>query len=289
MTDNSTTRKKKDQFVIAYVPTEEAGATVLPYAVRLSQVLNKGLILLHIDDRRYSRHRMDEGAMQALCDRWEGATAAVGKPCYCILQQPTRKAIGGMATVLNAVVAVAAVDGKARRGHPTHPKEVLHNFVECKVAYLTVQKGRSSEVRLGRVAFSVDFHKESKEKLAWASYFARFAGSQLCAYYDQYSDSGLKAKWYNNMKFMTKFFNSLGITYTPRPTTVGTALFPEVVLMRQAIDEGNDVIISSATDPRAIDVVEFIVGTQERRIIVNSSRTPVLFLNPRDDIYVLCD
>jgi len=37
------------------------------------------------------------------------------------------------------------------------------------------------------------------------------------------------------------------------------------------------------------DGLEFFVGVQEQRTIVNRERIPILFLNPREDLYVLCD
>ena len=35
--------------------------------------------------------------------------------------------------------------------------------------------------------------------------------------------------------------------------------------------------------------LDWLFGTPDRRIITHPSATPVLLLNPRDDLYVLCD
>jgi hypothetical protein len=37
------------------------------------------------------------------------------------------------------------------------------------------------------------------------------------------------------------------------------------------------------------DGLEFFIGVQEERTIVNKANIPILFLNPREELYVLCD
>ena len=48
-------------------------------------------------------------------------------------------------------------------------------------------------------------------------------------------------------------------------------------------------LITLTTDLRKRDILEWFIGTQEQRIVRNSLLMPILFLNPRDDFYVLCD
>ena len=293
----------KDQFVIAYLPTLSVAEHILPTTLYLAQMLNKGIILLHIADKRYGND-VEESMLKALQDSVrEEVKQSVGNNAnaitvdYCLLRQPTRKAIDTVATVLNGVIIVAATDPTVKRHDPLYPKELLSNLSESKIAYLTLpiewsgchKQGLSPYPNAFRhVGLSIDFKKESKEKLVWASYFARFNKSAIEVYFDNYRDSGLKQKWYNNMKFLTKFFNGLGLTYSPHSVEVGNAVFPETVLQESAAEQC-DLFISTTTDLRARDTLEFFIGTQEMRVIRNVRHLPTLFLNPRDDIYVLCD
>ena len=58
----------------------------------------------------------------------------------------------------------------------------------------------------------------------------------------------------------------------------------------QAIDSLHpDILVALTTDPRNTDPIDWIFGTPDRRLLTHPSATPILFLNPRDDLYILCD
>lgn len=292
----SAQKQKKDQFVIAYITAEKEAPAIISYAIALAKMIAKDLILLHIDDPRYHTPALTEEQICNLQQEANEVTQGTPHASYCIFHKPTSEVIKLLPDILNAVAIVVASDPRAKAKTPTHPKELLHNFSECKIAYLTIQPDcfTSSHISVPdhpfqNVAFSVDFKKESKDKLIWASYFARFNASTLHVLYDDYTDEGLKAKWFNNMKFLKKIFDNLAVTFTPHQIKVGRALFPETVMLDKAVEMRCDLMVSVTTDRRAIDTLEFFIGTQEQRIIKNRHNLPVLFINPRDDIYVLCD
>ena len=272
----------KDQFVIAYLADFSMTESVVSHAAHLSRMLHKGLVLLFIAAPRHRLPTLDQAEQQLL--QLEASLPDL-KPAHAALKGDTRQIINALPTLLNGVVVVAGVNPHAP-GSLTSPRQVLRNFAQCKIAYLTVQQPLTDPFT--NVAFGIDFHKESKEKLIWASYFARFNRSQLHMLHFQYTDPGLRNKWHNNVLFMDKFFASLNITYTPQPVE-GHSLFPETIVCAAAAQAGHSLLISVTTDTRSRDVIEWFVGAAEDRIIRNPNRLPVLFINPRNDIYVLCD
>lgn len=275
----------KDQFVIAYLADLSMNQTVVSHACHLARMLNKGLILLYIEDPRLKLPSVNDAEQQLL--NLEADIPDV-HPAHMALKGSTAEVINALPTLLNGVVAVAGVNPKASFGNPTHPRRVLHHFSQCKIAYLTVQQPLTDPSSYNTVAYSIDFNKESKEKLIWASYFARFNHSKLLMLHFKYSDSGLHTKWHNNVLFMDKFFSGLNVTYASLPIQ-GRALFPETIVCRSAAQAGCGLLISVTTDTRNLDVIEWFAGVQEHRTIRNPHQLPVLFINPRNDIYVLCD
>jgi len=273
----------KDQFVIAYLADFSMAESVLSHAAELARMLNKGLILLYVEDPRHKLLTVGEAEPRLI--QLESTLPALN-PAHAALKGDTRQIINALPTLLNGVVVVAGVNPRAPLHSLTAPRRVLRNFAQCKIAYLTVQQPLAAPYT--DVAYSIDFHKESKEKLIWASYFARFNRSQLHMLHFQYTDPGLRNKWHNNVLFMDKFFASLNITYTPQPVE-GRSLFPETIVCAAAAQAGHSLLISVTTDTRSRDVIEWFVGAAEDRIIRNPNRLPVLFINPRNDIYVLCD
>mgnify|MGYP003290403293 CR=1 FL=1 len=280
--------EKKDQFVIAYLPHLDHTQAVVSHALALARIIKKGLILLHISDPKYTSVSPSEAEtqMRLLRDELLSAQPDIQDISYAALQGETKPIIDALPTLLNAVVCVAEVDADAKRKTPLHKKELLRNFAECKVAFLTVQDPLTEATAYADVDLSIDFKRESKEKIIWSSYFARFNNSRLHIISPEYKDTGLHQKWTNNMRFIRKLFDNLGITFTLHPINERTT-YTDQAALNESARLGHRLFIAVTTKEK--DGLEMIMGVQEDRTIVNRYRIPILFLNPRKDIYILCD
>jgi len=282
-------KEKKDQFVIAYISDFNRCTATLTYALFMAKMVKKGLILLHISDRRYTDIKPDEAEQQLRIIQQNAAKEANAETpiSYAALRGNTKEILTSLPTLLNAVAVVTQVDSHAAYRSPMHRRQLLNNFSECKTAFLIVQAPLpSGRPAFSNIALSVDFKKESKDKYIWTSYFARFNSSTIHTLYYDYKDEFLKNKWYSNMKFLYKFFNSLNLTFQPH-IIPSVSTYTDINALRYAAQQGYDLLISVTTKER--DAIEFFIGTQEQRLIINSEQMPILFLNPREDLYVLCD
>ena len=291
---------KKDQFVIAYLTDLTDTDTVVSHAAFFAQRLNKGLILLHISDPRYTKVTPDEAQrdLKKICDTQTLKHSSTQAFTYVALSGETKQVLSSLPTLLNAVLVVAQVDAKAGRKKPTNRRNVLRNFADCRAAFLTVQKpinGISAPAnfqfsifnfQLNNVAMVVDFKKESKDKFIWSSYFPRFIGSQMHVLYYDYKDQFLHSKWYANMQQLHKLYTGLNISFQPHIIS-SKSTFPDINALRFSNENGYDLLICVTTKER--DTLEMFIGTQEMCTIKNSYHIPILFLNPREDLYVLCD
>ncbi|MCR5193075.1 MAG: hypothetical protein K6D59_07195 [Bacteroidales bacterium] len=280
-------QKKKDQFIIAYLANLESSEVVISHASYLSEKLGKGLILLHICDGRYSNITPSEAEteLKRLCDE-ENAKHNNRHCTYAALRGDTKQTISSLPTIMNAVVIVAQVDKRARWGNATHPRTVLRNFADCRAAFLTVQEPLDKTQLYNDAAMAVDFKKESKDKFIWSSYFPRFLNSKMHVLYYDYRDEFLHQKWYANMQQLHKLYSGLNIKFQPH-IMESKSTYLDINTLRFAEKNSYGIIIAVTTKEK--DGLEFFIGTQERRTIVNKQHIPILFLNPREDLYVLCD
>ena len=278
-------KKNKDQFVIAHLTDPQHTDEVLAYSIHLAERLRKGLLLLHINDSRYPTLVTDPEAF--LKDLQQSAQQQNPQipVSYAALKGRSPEVIETLPTLLNGVVAVTAASIEAGRKSPLHTKNILKDYSNSKIAYLVVRV-QQSFCPIKHVGLTVDFHRESKEKLIWSSYFSRFGASQLHVIYHDYKDDGLRQKWYNNMRFLHKFYTNLGLTFTPHIVPQKSAAVDADALPFMA-ESQYDLLVAVTTKEK--DILDSIMGTQEQRTIRNSQNLPILFLNPRDDIYVLCD
>ncbi|MBR3828435.1 MAG: hypothetical protein IKJ40_03970, partial [Bacteroidales bacterium] len=258
--------------------------TVLSYAVYMAQMLSKGLILLHVCDPKYSALTPGE-AEEKLRQLQTQVEPGVGVT-YAALKGETAKIIEVLPTLLGAVVVVVQADTKARRGSALSGKAILKNFAACKTAFLVAQEPLRNTSKMKNIAASIDFKKESKDKVIWSSYFPRFGGSRMHILYYDYKDEFLRSKWYANMTQLHKLYSGLNISFEPH-IIESKSTYMDVNALRYAAAKGYGMLIAVTTKEK--DGLEFFVGVQEQRTIVNDERIPILFLNPREDLYVLCD
>ncbi len=260
-------KQKKDQFIIVCLESADSAPMLMPYAKLCAEKLGKEIILMTVgndgEDCSWIEH--------------------LGAP-YVAMKGDWKVAISGLATALNGVLAITAVDRKAPRGSITHPARMLNIFSQCRSAYLCVQHPLQSQ--LHNVCLTLDHRRESKQKLIWGSYFVRFFGSQLSVASPDYSDAGLKARWDDNRRFLDKMYASLGIGYSPVTLASRHSLVDHPD--RLALDQLHpDLLIALTTDRRDQDVGDWLLGTPERRLLQLGQN--LLLLNQRDDLYVLCD
>lgn len=284
-------KQKKDQFVIAYLSDLQQTETVVSHATFFAQRLGKGLILLHVSDPRYTKVTPDEAEreLNRLCETQAFKQSCSHTVTYAALSGDTRQVLSSLPTLMNAVLVVAQVSAKAGLRSPQNRRNVIRDFADCRAAFLTVQMPlslRKDAECYSDVAMVVDFKKESKDKFIWSSYFPRFVSSRMHVLYLDYKDQFLHSKWYANMQQLHKLYTGLEISFQPH--VIGSnSTFPDTEALRFAHEQGYSLLICVTTKER--DTLEFFIGTQELRTITNPYNIPILFLNPREDLYVLCD
>lgn len=274
------TKAKKDQFVIACLEREDDAASVLPMARHCAAQLGKGLFVLNVSK---------EGDNDWIKN--------FGLP-YVGLKGDWKTAVDGLPTALGGVLAVTALNRQAPRSSITNPTTLLRTFADCKIAYL-VASGQWPVAGTGQTLstthyplstyFTLDHRRESKEKLIWASYMVRFFGSKLTVATPDYKDAGFREKLRNNLQFTQKMYRSLDIGYTTTPIPASNFRSPDLTLVCSSlIEPESSLLVAMTTDMRDRDLGDLVAGPQELRLLKQSS-VPILFLNQRDDLYVLCD
>ena len=286
-------KEKKDQYIIAYIADFGRTEAVVTYAIHLSRMLHKGLVLLHICDPRHSALTPDDAEAQlkqlrnTLLEReWFGTALDDKEVTYAALKGNSRQLIAALPQLMGAVAVVAQADRKCHGRNPMSVSSLLKNFADCKTAFLVVQEPLTHPERMKEVAMAIDFKKESKDKMIWSSYFPRFGNANMHVLYYDYKDAFLKDKWYANMKQLHKLYTDLGITFQPH-IIESKSTYQDINALRFAAAQGYGLLIAVTTKEK--DGLEFFIGTQEQRTIVNRDAIPILFLNPREDLYVLCD
>ncbi len=266
---------KKDQFIVICAERPEDAEKLLPTAQLFAMKLRKGIILLSCAP----------GA-----ETW---IEQFGVP-FMALKTDWKTAIDALPTTMNAILAITLADPQASRHDLSHPRTLLKNFRDCKIAYLVLPSHFSiSNFQFSISTLTIDHQRESKEKLIWASYMARFFGSTIHVMHRNYHDAAFRTRWQNNMRYLDKIFSSLNLSYETDVIEGGSEFGnPDLLVIKRHssfLIPHSSLFIALVPDRRDRDLGDLFTKPAELRLIKNDAHLPVLFLNQRDDLYVLCD
>src|SRR4030042_1187182 len=145
------------------------------------------------------------------------------------------------------------------------------------IPFIVVQDKPQSEDRFRSIVFPIDFKAENKEKLQWAIYLGKYFDSKVYLFKAPVTDKGLVKKVNVNLSFAVKFLIQNNLDYTIHTGTKSSKFAVETLEFAQKINA--DLILITTT--KYINIADIMFGAPEQFIIANSSKIPVMCVNPR--------
>ena len=155
----------------------------------------------------------------------------------------------------------------------------LKVIVNSKVPFVVVQEP-PNETDLRDIVLPVDFKKESKEMLNWVSYLPNYFNPKFHIIKPNTTDVGFIKRIKANIAFARKFMDGKSVDYEIH-TAEGKKSFA-IEIMDFGANINADLILILTT--KNIGLADYVLGAQEQYIIANSSKIPVMVVNPRDDL-----
>jgi hypothetical protein len=139
------------------------------------------------------------------------------------------------------------------------------------------------------VVLPIDVDRQAKEKAMWASYFVRFYAKMqvkgtIHMVYNQHKEQIVARKVANNIDFVEKLYRNLELQYEKHPLTDTLQVDQKSIELAPNFEATLTVIMMT----KFFTIIDFIFGPKESQIIGNTDHFPVLCINERDDLYVLC-
>ncbi|MDR1757735.1 MAG: universal stress protein [Bacteroidales bacterium] len=159
-------------------------------------------------------------------------------------------------------------------------------FIRPSRLPVMVVGNRSPEKNVFRhVLLPIDMDRQAKEKMLWAGYFSRFYQSTVHILYPNYKDEFLRQKITDNIAFAKKLYQNLSIDYQLQGITPPPDNIDKYSLSHAAESDASLTVVMMT---RYYSLFDFLLGPKEYRLIGNDEGFPVLCINERDDLYVLC-
>lgn len=277
-------KEKKDQFVIAYLNNLDKTSTCIEHSLQIAKILNKGLILIHIYDSLFTNVTVEQAEEKLKELNYNLPDTQMHS--YISLKGNTKEIISKLGQLLNAVVLVTSCNPKEKdKNKADNPITLLKNMENSRTAYMICNE-ESSKVNYEKVLLPLNNARESKEKTLWASYFARFFQSEITLYHRVYKDSLYQKQLNLNLAFARKMLGQFNIIPSNHKSQDNKTLL-DVQALRYAESNDYGVVICQTTKDKSF--FDRLKGLEEVKILKQLKDIPLLFLNPRDDLFVLCE
>ena len=155
----------------------------------------------------------------------------------------------------------------------------LDAFRALRIPYLFVRAGQKPNFE--KVALPISFLIEDKEKGPFAAAFGRFFKSQLIIF--QPKDYGTKAL--QNIDAIKTLLDSFQLNYEVRKASKDSNGVEREAANWAASGEVGLVLVSAS---REYGLDDLLFGSKERKMITRTN-VPIMLINPRGDLYTLCD
>lgn len=157
----------------------------------------------------------------------------------------------------------------------------LNKCRELRIPYIFVKDTLHPDFNIKNIILPITNLEEEREKGPFASSFARHFHCPISIY--QPNDYGSKA--ITNIEAMKILFDSFSLKYTiTKGKKDSSGIEFEIGLLNK--NTPNNLLIISASRDYGLD--DLIFGPKERKIIKNIN-IPTMLINPRGDLYALCD
>ncbi len=273
----------RDQYIIAYITDLSSYENVVSWSIKFCNLLKKGLILLHISDSKYTNVSTNEAQ-----EKLKQINDSISLPfihSYAALSGNTKDIINSIGELLNAVMIVTKVDKNSEKTSPIFYNNILKDFYTSRIAYFVFDNYDKSN-NFHDIVLSMNAMKECKEKILWASYFGRFAKSVTHIFYRRYKDEYLQKQLNLNIGFLRKMFRRFDIQ-TLNAHCMDKRNKLDVQAMEYAKNNSCSLCIFQTTKNKSF--IEWFSGLDERLVLKNIDFVPILFLNQRDDLFVMCE
>ncbi len=165
-------------------------------------------------------------------------------------------------------------------------KKKLPALQQSQIPFLFVKGSNREFLQYKRVILPVDFRRVMKETSLWASYFGRFNKSEIEVMVASEKNKDLKKRTRNNTVFIEQLLYKLHLDVLFKPAAKGSFGLPFEAL---DVCKKNNFDILIIPSSQHISLLDLMIGLPETKIIKKAGTLPVLCINPKKDMYVLCD
>lgn len=264
-----------EQKIIVICDFSERMKEVIIHGARMADMLKKELCLTAIWKDKSQKSEIQDKIVQTTRNLKSNLPDL--PISWLLLQKSLRDNMQKLVDEYNGVLVVL---------HQTDIHWVLKAFQQSSIAFLFVNGDLPRFLSYKNVLVPVDYRKASKETSLWASYLGRFNRSQVQLIYAHETNNEDAGRLMKNLEFFKKFLSSLNVRHQQIAGKASSWGICNETLDRAEKWMGDLMIFSGSS---SITLLDLMIGLPEKRIVKKAGHLPILLINPRKDICMMCD
>lgn len=265
----------QEQKIVVICDFSERMKEVIVHGARMADILRKELCLTAIWKHKDQKLPFQEKLIQ-VSEKLKMTLPSL-EVSWLLLQSSLYSNMQRLIDEYNTVLLVL---------HQTDVSWAMPAFRQSSIAFLFVNGEVPRFLSYKNVVVPIDFRKASKDASLWASYFGRFNRSQVHLIYAREKERERAARLTRNLNFFQRFLSSLHVRYRVEAGKATSWKICDEAISRADEMEGDVIIFPGSS---VISLLDLVIGLPEKKLIRKAGNLPILMINPKKDICVLCD
>jgi nucleotide-binding universal stress UspA family protein len=271
--------EKENKLIIIPWDFSKVAENALLHGIKIAKIVHNDIRLLHIIDKDIKQEEKDENKQrldkiaEQILSQHSINTSAV------ILEGSIFSIISKYATDEEANMVIMGTHGIKGMQKITG-SWALKVIVGSEVPFIVVRDEPHDQEKIQNIIFPINFRSENKEKVFMAIYMGKYFDSKIHILKDPVTDKALSRKINTNLNFAIKHLIQNNIEYDIH-TVEKKGNFAKETLKFAEKNKADLILIMTTKN---INFSDYILGASEQYIIANSSKIPVMCLNPKAHI-----
>jgi len=268
--------EKDNKLIIIPWDFSKVAENALLHGIKIAKMVNNDLRLLHIiskdvkqEEKDKVKQKLDKIAEKMLSEHSVNISSV-------ILEGNIFSAISKYATGEHANMVIMGTHGMKGMQKITG-SWALKVIVGSEVPFMVVRDKPHDQEKIRNIVFPIDFRSENKEKVHMAIYMGKYFDSKIQILKDPVTDKALAKKINTNLNFAIKYLIQNNIEYDIHTVEKKGNFAKETLKFSEQTKA--DLILIMTT--KHINISDYMLGASEQYIIANSSKIPVMCLNPK--------
>ncbi len=161
---------------------------------------------------------------------------------------------------------------------------LLNAFHHSRIPFLFTKETDPLTSRFQRLHIPVDFRASAKDAALWGSYFGRMNHSEIVLVEPTENERDLREKVSENLDSILLFYQKFKFPFRLNKEKVSSWKIHQYILNGL---QPSDLFVAAGS--YNLSLPDYIFGPFEMRLVNRSKKVPVLLINPRHEVCVLCD